>query len=107
MTDLAFAGRADEVKTQYARLRSEGTLPGVIAGSALRQVMQTPHRVKLAMEVGESLDQAINSFRPALHFKRKRAVETALQNWSSARLEKSIAQFADVALDLSPAAHAG
>jgi DNA polymerase-3 subunit delta len=34
-----------------------------------------------------------------LHFKRKRAVETALQNWSSARLEKSIAQFADVALD--------
>jgi DNA polymerase-3 subunit delta len=98
VADLAFAGRADDVKVQYARLRSEGTLPGVIAGNALRQVMQL-HRVRLAMDAGEPLDHAINSFRPALHFKRKRAVETALQNWSSARLERSIAQFADVALD--------
>jgi len=98
VTDLAFAGRADEVRTQYARLRSEGTLPGVIAGSALRQVMQL-HRVKLAMEAGEPLEQAMGGFRPAVHFSRKRAVETALQNWSSARLEKSVAQFAEVTLD--------
>jgi DNA polymerase-3 subunit delta len=98
IADAAFAGKAEDVKTQYARLRGEGTLPNVIAGSALRQVMQL-HRARLAMESGEPLEQAIGGFRPMVHFKRKRSVEAALQAWSAARLEKSIAQFADVALE--------
>ena len=61
----------------------EGTLPSVIAGNALRQVMQL-HRARLAMDAGESLDQAIGGFRPMLHFKRKPQVEAALRNWTSA-----------------------
>jgi DNA polymerase-3 subunit delta len=51
------------------------------------------------MDAGDSLDQAIGGFRPAIHFRRRPQVETALRNWSSARLEKAMAQFADVALE--------
>lgn len=98
IADAAFAGKPDDVRTQYARLRGEGTLPSVIAGNALRQVMQL-HRARLAMDAGEPLDQAVGGFRPALHFRRKPQVETALRNWTSARLEKAMAQFADVALE--------
>jgi DNA polymerase-3 subunit delta len=98
IVDAAFAGRAEDVKTQYARLRGEGTLPSVIAGNVLRQVMQL-HRARLAMDDGEPLDQAVTAFRPALHFKRRPQVEAALRAWTSARLEKSMAQFADVALE--------
>jgi DNA polymerase-3 subunit delta len=34
-----------------------------------------------------------------LHFRRKPQVESALRAWTSARLERSIAQFADVTLE--------
>ena len=98
MVDAAFAGRPDEVRTQYARLVGEGTQPSAIAGNALRQVMQL-HRARLAMDDGEPFDQAVGAFRPMLHFKRKPQVETALRNWTSARLENAMAQFADVALE--------
>jgi DNA polymerase-3 subunit delta len=98
IADAAFAGKPDDVRTQYARLIGEGTLPSVIASNALRQVMQL-HRARLAMDTGEPLDQAVGGFRPALHFRRKPQVEAALRNWTSARLEKAMAQFADVALE--------
>jgi DNA polymerase-3 subunit delta len=98
IVDAAFAGRPDEVRLQYARQIGEGTPPSVIAGNALRQVMQL-HRARLAMDAGESVDQAVGGFRPMLNFKRKPQVETALRNWTSARLENAMAQFADVALE--------
>lgn len=98
IADAAFAGQPAEVRTQYARLIGEGTQPGAIAGSALRQVMQL-HRARLAMDAGESLDEAIGGLRPTLHFKRKPLIEAALRNWTSTRLEKAMTQFADAALE--------
>ncbi|MGZ5828755.1 MAG: DNA polymerase III subunit delta [Xanthobacteraceae bacterium] len=98
IADAAFAGKPEDVRTQYARLVGEGTQPSVIAGNALRQVMQL-HRARLAMDAGDSLDQAVGGFRPMLHFKRKPQVEAALRNWTSGRLEKAMAQFADIALE--------
>jgi len=98
IADAAFAGKAQEVETQYAKARNGGTLPNVIAGGALRQVMDL-HRAKLAIEAGASLDEAIGSFRPAVHFRRKPQVETALRAWSSARLETAMQQLASAASD--------
>jgi DNA polymerase III delta subunit len=37
--------------------------------------------------------------RPPPHFKRKSAVEQALQAWTSARLERTLLQFADIVLE--------
>jgi DNA polymerase-3 subunit delta len=98
IADAAFAGKAQDVETHYAKARSGGTLPNVVAGGALRQVMDL-HRAKLAIEAGASLDEAIASFRPMVHFRRKPLVETALRAWSSARLATAMQQLASAASD--------
>lgn len=98
IADAAFAGKAREVETQYAKARSAGTSAGAIAGGALRQVIDL-HRAKLAVEAGGSVDAAMGNFRPAVHFRRKPLVETALRNWSSAQLQNAIEQLAAANLD--------
>lgn len=96
--DAAFAGRAAEVETQLAKTRAAGTYPGVIVGAALRQVAQL-HRARLAIEDGASVEAAIGSAIPGLHFRRKPLVEKALSVWTAARLEKIMARLAEASLD--------
>jgi DNA polymerase-3 subunit delta len=98
IADAAFAGKAQEVQTHYAKARGAGTLPNVIAGNALRQVLDL-HRAKLAIEAGEPMEDAMGSFRPAVHFRRKPFVEAALRAWSSARLAYAMQQLASAASD--------
>jgi DNA polymerase III subunit delta len=98
IADSAFAGKTHDLETQYSKARAAGTLPGVIASSALRQVMDL-HRAKLVMEGGAPLEMAVEGFRPPLHFKRKPAVEAALRAWSSARLQYVMEQLAAAALE--------
>jgi DNA polymerase-3 subunit delta len=98
IADATFAGKAQEVQTHYAKARGAGTLPNVIAGSALRQVLDL-HRAKLAIEAGEPMENAMGSFRPAVHFRRKPFVEAALRAWSSARLAAAMQQLASAAND--------
>jgi DNA polymerase-3 subunit delta len=96
--DATFAGRPEDVGTHYARAREAGSPASVIAGAALRQAMQL-HRARLAVEAGESVEGAVAGMRPPPHFKRKSAVEQALQAWTSARLERTLLQFADIVLE--------
>jgi DNA polymerase-3 subunit delta len=93
IADSTFAGKAQDVQTHYAKARGAGTLPNVIAGSTLRQVLDL-HRAKLAIEAGEPIEQAMGSFRPAIHFRRKPFVEAALRAWSSERLANVMQQLA-------------
>jgi len=94
LVDAAFAGRASNVETQFAKTRAEGTHPTAIIGAALRQVAQL-HRARLAVESGTPMDEAM----PGLHFTRKRLVEAALSAWSAARLEKMMARLAEDSLE--------
>ena len=96
--DAAFAGRAAETETHFAKARAAGTYPGVIVGVALRQIAQL-HRARLAIEEGADASSAIASAMPGLHFRRKTLVEAALSAWSAARLEKIMAQFAEASLE--------
>ena len=96
IADAAFSGKAQDVQTHYAKARGAGTLPNAIAGSALRQVLDL-HRAKLAIEAGEPMEQAMASFRPAVHFRRKPYVEAALRAWSSVRLANAMQQLASAA----------
>ncbi len=96
--DAAFAGRPDDVAAQFARAREAGSLPSVIAGAALRQAMQL-HRARIAVDAGESVEEALAGLRPPPHFKRKTAVEAALRAWPAARLERVLLQFADTVLE--------
>jgi DNA polymerase III subunit delta len=96
--DAAFAGRAPEAETQFAKARAAGTYPGVIIGAALRQVAQL-HRARLAVEGGASVGEAVAGALPGLHFRRKPLVEAAVSAWTAARLERIMAQFAEASLE--------
>jgi DNA polymerase-3 subunit delta len=96
--DAAFAGRAGEAETQFAKARAAGTYPGVIVGAALRQVAQL-HRARLAVEGGASVGEAVAGAIPGLHFRRKPVVEAAVSAWSAARLERIMARLAEASLD--------
>jgi len=98
IVDAAFAGKAAEAGTQYAKARAAGTRPDAVAGAALRQAMQL-HRARTDMDAGKTLETALGGFRPAVHFRRKPAVETALRQWTAPRLLRAIGQFADAVLD--------
>jgi DNA polymerase-3 subunit delta len=96
--DAAFAGRAGEVETQFAKARAAGTYPGVIVGAALRQVAAL-HRARLAVEGGASVGEAVASAMPGLHFRRKPLIEAAVAAWTAARLERIMARLAEASLD--------
>ena len=96
VVDAAFAGRKDEVETQFAKARGAGTHPDVILGSALRQAF-TLHRVRLDIEAGGSVEEAYGAMR--VHFSRERSIKAALSAWTAARLERVIAQLAEAKLN--------
>ncbi|MFL5065260.1 MAG: DNA polymerase III subunit delta [Xanthobacteraceae bacterium] len=98
VVDLAFAGRHGEVEAELGKTRTAGTAPGSIVMAAVRQVAQL-HKARLAIEGGASLEQVMSEARPPVHFTRRTLVEAALKSWSSARLERSMAQLAAAALE--------
>jgi DNA polymerase-3 subunit delta len=98
LIDSAFAGRTAELEVQLGKVRTAGTAPGTIVSAALRQVAQL-HRARLAVEEGASVNEAAGGIQPFVHFSRKAAVEAALRTWTSARLERVMAQLAEAALE--------
>ena len=98
LIDAAFAGRTGELEAQFGKARTAGTAPGTIVSGALRQVSQL-HKARLAVEEGASVSEAAGGIQPFLHFSRKAAVEAALRTWTSARLERAMAQLAEAALE--------
>lgn len=99
IVDSAFAGRAAEVETAFARAMAAGLNSGFIIMTAQRQAAAL-HKARLAIEEGRSELDALESGFPRLHFSRKTLVETALRNSSADRLMRAITQLADAAFDM-------
>src|SRR6266511_2858040 len=98
LIDAAFAGRTGELEVQFGKARTAGTAPGTIVSAALRQVAQL-HKARLAVEAGGSVSDAAQGIQPFVHFSRKGVIEAALKTWTSARLERAMAQLAEAALE--------
>jgi DNA polymerase-3 subunit delta len=98
IVDAAFAGRNGELETELGKARVAGTNAGTIVSTALRHVAQL-HRARSVVESGGSLDQALYEMRPPVHFSRKAAVEAALRTWTTAKLERAMAQLAEASLE--------
>jgi DNA polymerase-3 subunit delta len=96
IADAVFAGQSHEVDRQFVKARSEGTPATVIVGAALRVAAQL-HRTRLDIESGVSIAEALRGMR--VHFRREKVVETALRNWTSARLERAIAHLAEATFE--------
>jgi DNA polymerase-3 subunit delta len=83
LIDAAFAGRTGELEVQFGKARTAGTAPGTI----------------VSVEEGVSIGDAVQGIQPFVHFSRKAAVEAALKTWTSARLERAMAELAEAALE--------
>jgi DNA polymerase-3 subunit delta len=99
IVDGAFAGQAATVETEFTKAMIAGTYPGLIISAAQRQVAAL-HKAALVMESGASASSAAESGFPRLHFSRKTVVETALRNFSAAKLVQVMDQLAVAALDV-------
>ena len=95
--DAAFAGKTQELETQFGKALGAGTAPGTIMSGTLRYVMQL-HKARLALDSGDGPDEALRAFMPPVHFTRKSAVEGALRIWTSTRLARAMEQLAETAL---------
>jgi DNA polymerase-3 subunit delta len=98
VVDAAFAGKPSEVETQYAKARGEGMHPGVIVSAALRH-LSSLHRMRIAVEEGQSATGVVEGARPPIHFRRKSAVDTALRAWNTSRLLDAMSSLSDALLE--------
>jgi DNA polymerase-3 subunit delta len=95
LIDAAFAGRPAELEAQLNKVRIAGTPAGSIFFAAQRQLAQL-HRWRLAIEAGGGF--SLESVQPPLNFRRKALVETALKQWTAARLAAAMTELADAVL---------
>ena len=96
--DAAFAGDTRGMETEFGKARAEGSSPAAVVSAAIRQVANL-HKMKLAVEGGDSIDFAMMRGAPPVHFSRKNAVETALRTWTPARLLRAMQQLAEASLE--------
>jgi DNA polymerase-3 subunit delta len=99
IVDGAFAGNSAAVETEFAKAMIAGIYPGMIISAAQRQAAWL-HKSALAVAEGTPVSTLLDSGFPRLHFSRKGNVETALRNFSSARLVGFIEQLATAALEM-------
>ena len=99
IVDGAFAGKPEVVETEFAKAVVAGTYPGMIISAAQRHAAWL-HKTSLAVAEGTPVSTLLETGFPRLHFSRKPSAETALRNFSTARLVGVIDLLATAALDM-------
>jgi DNA polymerase III subunit delta len=97
--DAAFAGETSDVETEFGKARAGGSSPAAIISAAIRQVANL-HKMKLAVEGGETIEFAMKRGAPPVHFTREKPVGAALRAWSPARMLRAMEQLAEASLDM-------
>jgi len=83
--DAAISGETDSVDRGLGRLRVGGTSASSIGVAAERRLFQM-HRLRVEVEAGGSLADALRSVRPPLFPSRRPVVERQLRLWSAEAL---------------------
>jgi DNA polymerase-3 subunit delta len=99
VVDAAFAGRTAEVDGEFGKARASGSSPAAIVSAAIRQVANL-HKMKLAIEGGDSIELAMKRAAPPVHFSRQRQIGEALRAWTPVRLLHAMEQLAEASLDM-------
>ncbi|HLK82060.1 MAG TPA: DNA polymerase III subunit delta [Xanthobacteraceae bacterium] len=103
LIDAAFAGWANDIEINFGKVKSSGVSASTIAAACIRQAAAL-HMFRLAMESGTPVDDLLRRATPAIHFSRVKAVRTALELWTSNRLERVIGQLGDTSLEVRKSA---
>lgn len=96
--DASFAGRMADVDGEFFKARAGGSSPAAIISAAIRHVASL-HKMKLAVEGGDSIDFAMQRGAPPVHFTRQKLVGDALRSWSAPRLLRAMQQLAEASLE--------
>ncbi len=96
--DAAFAGETRDVEAEFGKARGSGASPAAIVSAAIRQVANL-HKMKLAVDGGDTIEFAMMRGAPPVHFTRKKEVEAALRSWTPARLLRAMQQLAEASLE--------
>jgi len=97
--DSAFAGRTADTDTEFGKARASGSTPAAIVSAAIRHVANL-HKIKMAIEGGDSIEIAMRRGAPPIHFTRERRVGEALRAWPSDRLLRAMQQLAEASLEM-------
>jgi DNA polymerase-3 subunit delta len=97
--DASFAGRTGEMETEFAKARAGGSSPAAIVSGAIRQVTNL-HKMRLAVDAGDSIEFAMKRGAPPVHFTRAKPVGEALRNWTPVQLLRAMQQLAEASLDI-------
>jgi DNA polymerase-3 subunit delta len=96
--DAAFAGRTADVDGEFFKARAGGSSPAAIISAAIRHVASL-HKMKLAVDGGDSVDFAMQRGAPPVHFSRQKLVGDALRVWTAPRLTRAMGQLAEASLE--------
>jgi DNA polymerase-3 subunit delta len=96
--DAAFAGRTADMDNEFAKARAGGSSPPAILSAAIRQVASL-HRMRLAIDGGDTAEAVMTRAAPPVHFTRKALVGDALRNWTAPGLMRAMQQLAEATLD--------
>ncbi len=88
-----------QVESEFGKARTSGSSPAAIVSAAIRQVANL-HKMKLAVEGGDSIEFAMKRGAPPVHFTREKRVGDALRVWAPARLLRAMEQLAEASLDM-------
>jgi DNA polymerase III subunit delta len=96
--DAAFAGRTSAVEAEFGKARAGGSSPAAILSAAIRQVANL-HKMRLAIDGGDSADFVMKRSAPPVHFARHAQVGEALRAWTAPRLTRAMQQLAESSLE--------
>jgi DNA polymerase-3 subunit delta len=103
LIDNIALGRLDAADRALARLAEAGT-PAAVALGPVRTHFQTLHLALGLLENGTPQNQALSSFKPPLHFRRKPLVEEQMRLWSSRKAARALSILNDAERDCRGAA---
>lgn len=96
IAEAAAGGRAAAAITDYGRAIASGESAQAIILITQRYFLKL-HRVRGDLDGGRSLDDALRSMRPPLHFKQRDAFSAQVRNWSGAALDAALGRIAEAA----------
>lgn len=92
----AASGDARRAVAEYTRSIAAGeSAQGIIL--ATQRYVQRLHRTRAAIDQGRSLDDAVRTLRPPLHFRQRDVFAAQLRQWSTPRLDQALTAIATAA----------
>lgn len=97
VVDAAAAGEPQAALAALAKARSAGILATVVIGAMIRHVAHL-HRLRLAVDQGESIARVIERSYPKIHFRRETRFVRALERMSADALERNLMSLGQASL---------